>query len=60
MRAVRAETVLSPFVAFLCRNGAMKRSKFTTREGLVMLLGIAVVLIVMLWLILSGIVQVNH
>jgi hypothetical protein len=28
----------------------MKRSKFTTREGLVMLLGVALVLIVMLWL----------
>jgi hypothetical protein len=38
----------------------MKRSKFTMREGLVMLLGVALVLIVMLWLILSGIVQVNH
>jgi hypothetical protein len=38
----------------------MKRSTFTTREGLVMLLGVALVLIVMLWLILSGIVQVNH
>jgi hypothetical protein len=38
----------------------MKRSKFTTREGLIMLLGIALVLIAMLWLILSGIVQVNH
>jgi len=33
----------------------MKRSKFTVREGLVMLLGVALVLIVMLWLILSGI-----
>jgi hypothetical protein len=54
-----AETVLSSFVAFLCRNGAMKPSKFTTREGLVMLLGIALVLIVMLWLILAGIVQFN-
>jgi hypothetical protein len=38
----------------------MKRLTFTTREGLVMLLGVAVALIVMLWLILSGIVQVNH
>jgi hypothetical protein len=38
----------------------MKWSKFTTREGLVMLLGVALVLIMMLWLILSGIVQVNH
>jgi len=28
----------------------MKRSKFTTREGLVMLLGVALALIVMLWL----------
>jgi len=38
----------------------MKRSKFTTHEGIVMLLGVALVLIAMLWLILSGIVQVNH
>jgi len=38
----------------------MKRSKFTMREGLVMLLGVALVLVVMLWLILSGILQVNH
>jgi hypothetical protein len=38
----------------------MKRSTFTTREGLLMLLVVALVLIVMLWLILSGIVQVNH
>jgi hypothetical protein len=38
----------------------MKRSTFTTREGLVMLLGVALVLIVMLWLILSGIVKLNH
>ena len=38
----------------------MKRSKFTTREGLVMLLGITLVLIVMLWLMVSGIVHVNH
>ena len=38
----------------------MKRSKFTVREGLVMLLGVTFMLIVMLWLILSGIVQINH
>ena len=38
----------------------MKKSKFTAREGLVILFGVALVLIVMLWLILSGIVQVNH
>ena len=59
MRTVRP-TVLSSFAAFLRWSGAMKRSKFTTREGLVMLLGVTLVLIVMLWLILSGIVQVNH
>jgi hypothetical protein len=49
MRTVRP-TVLSSFVAFLRWSGAMKRSKFTVREGLVMLLGVALVLIVMLWL----------
>jgi hypothetical protein len=59
MRTVRP-TVLSSFVAFLCWSGAMKKSKFTAREGLVILFGVALVLIVMLWLILSGIVQVNH
>ena len=34
----------------------MKRSKFTTREGLVMLLAVTLVLIVTLCLISSGIV----
>jgi len=38
----------------------MKRSKFTVREGLIMLLGVTLMLILMLWLILSGIVQINH
>jgi len=37
----------------------MKRSKFTTREGLVMLLGVTLVFMVILWLFLSGIVKVN-
>jgi hypothetical protein len=36
----------------------MKRSKFW--EGLVMLLGVTLILVVTLWLILSGTVQVNH
>jgi len=34
-----ADTVLSSFVALLRGNEAMKRSKFTTREGLAMLFG---------------------
>jgi hypothetical protein len=38
----------------------MKRSKFTTRDSLVMLLGATLVLIVRLWVILSGIVPINH
>ena len=38
----------------------MKRSKFTTRDGLAMLLGVTLVLIVMLWVIVSGIVPTNH
>src|ERR1700733_6718545 len=38
-------------------GAAMKRSKFTTREGLVMLLGVTLILVVMLWLMLSGIVH---
>jgi hypothetical protein len=37
----------------------MKRSKFTTRDGLVMLLGLILMFAVMLWLILSGILQLN-
>lgn len=38
----------------------MKRSKFTVREGLVMLLGVTLMLIVMLWLMVSGIEHINH
>ena len=37
----------------------MKRSKFTTREGLGMILGVTLMLIAILWLILSGIVRIN-
>jgi hypothetical protein len=37
----------------------MKRSKFTTWEGLVMLLGVTLMSIVILWLMLSGIVRIN-
>jgi hypothetical protein len=37
----------------------MKRSKFTTREGLIMLLRVTLILVVMLWLMLSGIVHIN-
>jgi hypothetical protein len=37
----------------------VKRSSFTTREGLVMLFGLTLMLIVMLWLILSGVVRIN-
>ena len=60
MRAVRSKPYCPRFVSFLRWSGAMKRSKFTVREGLVMLLGVALVLIMMLWLILSGIVQAYH
>jgi hypothetical protein len=52
--------VLPFFGTFMLRSAAMKRSKFTTREGLVMLLGVTLVLIVMLWLMLSGIVHINY
>jgi hypothetical protein len=37
----------------------MKRSKFTTREGLVMLFGLTLMSIVMLWLVLAGILRMN-
>jgi hypothetical protein len=37
----------------------MKRSKFTLGEGLVILLGIALVSIVMMWVMLSGTVHIS-
>jgi hypothetical protein len=37
----------------------MKRSKFTSRQGLVMLFGLTLMFLVMLWLALSGILQIN-
>jgi hypothetical protein len=37
----------------------MKQSKFTLRQGLVMLLSLTLMLVIMLWLILSGILQIN-
>jgi hypothetical protein len=40
-------------------SGFMKQSKFTSRQGLVMLLGLTLMLVVMLWLVLSGILQIN-
>jgi hypothetical protein len=55
------ETVLPFFrTSYMIGSGGMKQSKFTTRDGVVMLLGIALVLIVMMWLILSGIVPTHH
>lgn len=44
---------------FTIEEGAMKRANFTTREGLVMLLGLTVVFIVMMWLVLAGILQIK-
>ena len=37
----------------------MKQSKFTKREGWVMLLGLTLMFIIILWLMLSGILQIN-
>ena len=37
----------------------MKRSKFTTRDGLVMLLAVASICLATLWLILSGLLRIN-
>lgn len=37
----------------------MKRSKFRTRDGLVMLLAMALLFILVMWLILPGILQTN-
>jgi hypothetical protein len=37
----------------------MKRAKFTTRDGMVMLFGLTIAFIVMMWLVLSGVLQIN-
>jgi hypothetical protein len=37
----------------------MKRSKFTTREALVMLFGLTVAFVVVMWLVLSGVLQIK-
>jgi fumarate reductase subunit D len=52
-------TVLPLFGNLHDRGVAMKRSKLSTREGLVMLFGIALMFMLMLWLFLSGIVRIN-
>ncbi len=59
MRAIQIEIVLPSWKPFTIEAGAMKRTKFTTREGLVMLLGVTVAFIVMMWLVLSGILQIK-
>jgi hypothetical protein len=37
----------------------MKRSKFTTRDGLIMLLSLTLVFSLMMWLMLAGVLRVN-
>ena len=37
----------------------MKRSKFTTGDGLIMLSGLSLVFLVMVWLMLAGILRLN-
>jgi predicted nucleic acid-binding Zn ribbon protein len=37
----------------------MKRSRFTTRDGLIMLFGLSLIFAVMMWLMLSGILRIN-
>jgi hypothetical protein len=37
----------------------MKRSQFTTRDGLLMLFGLMLLFVVILWLILSGVLRIN-
>lgn len=49
-----------PRKPFTIEEGAMKRANFTTREGLVMLLGLTVAFIVMMWLVLAGILQIKE
>jgi hypothetical protein len=37
----------------------MKRTKFTTPDGLVMLLALTLMFVAILWLILSGLIGIN-
>ena len=37
----------------------MKGSRFTTRDGLIMLLGLSLIFAAMMWLMLSGILRIN-
>jgi hypothetical protein len=37
----------------------MKRSKFTGRDGIIMLLGLTLIFAVMMWLMLSGILRMD-
>lgn len=37
----------------------MKRSKFSNRDGLIMLLALFLMFAVMMWLMLSGILRIN-
>jgi hypothetical protein len=59
MKAVRFQPCCLPLEIFTIRSGAMKRLKFTTREGLVMLLGLILMCILLVWLIVSGILKLN-
>ena len=38
----------------------MKRAKFGTRDGTVMLFALTLAFIVMMWLVLSGVLQINE
>jgi len=59
MRAIRIEIVLPSWKPFTIEAGGMKRTEFTTREGSVMLLELTVAFIVMMWLVLSGVLQIK-
>ena len=37
----------------------MKQSKFSTRDGLIMLLGLFLLFAVMMWLMLSGFIRIT-
>ena len=59
MKAIRIEVVLPLWKPVTIEAGAMKRAKFTTRDGMVMLFGLTIAFIVMMWLVLSGVLQIK-
>jgi len=59
MTSIRFGIVLASLKLFTIETRAMKRSKFTTLEGLVMLFGMTIAFMEMMWLVLSGVLQIK-